>query len=251
LGAGYAGFQKQPGKTTVQDTLERAIEVVTHEKVKLTGSGRTDAGAHALGQVVAFTTTSQLSSVRLGQGINVNLPKDVAVTSVCDVEESFHPRFDATRRIYRYLIWNRSVRSPLWHGRSAHVKYKLDERLMSEAATHLLGEHDFGAFVPSNLKEGRIRTLYRVDCRREGDLVVLQLEGNGFRRQMIRSIVGTLIRVGRGRIQPDELPGILQSKDRTRAAETAPACGLYLMDVIYPTPNTQPKTHNSKLKTND
>jgi tRNA pseudouridine38-40 synthase len=243
LGASYAGFQKQPGKTTVQETLEKAIEVVTHEKLKVTGSGRTDAGAHALGQVIAFTTSSELSVARLGQAININLPKDVAVTSVRDVEETFHPRFDATRRIYRYLIWNRSVRSPLWHGRAAHVKYTLDDRLMTEAATHLLGEHDFGAFVPSNLKEGRIRTLYRVDCRREGDLVVLELEGNGFRPQMIRSIVGTLIRVGRGQIRPDDLPEILQSKDRTRAAETAPAYGLYLMDVIYPTQNS--------LKTND
>lgn len=236
----------------MQETLEKAIEVVTREKVKVTGSGRTDAGAHALGQVIAFSTGSTLSVARLGQAINVNLPKDVAVTSVRDVDDSFHPRFDATKRIYRYLIWNRSVRSPLWHGRAAHVKYPLDERLMSEAAKHLIGEHDFAAFVPSNLREHRARTLYRIECRREVDLVVVEVEGNGFRRQMIRSIVGTLIRVGRGQIQSTQLLQILQSKDRTMAAETAPAYGLYLMDVIYPhTQDSQLTTHNSRLKTKD
>jgi tRNA pseudouridine38-40 synthase len=234
LGGAYAGFQRQPGKVTVQGVLEEAIERVTGERSVITGSGRTDAGAHALGQVVAFSTGSSLPAERLRKAINTHLPADIRLISAGEAAPAFHPRFDAVSRRYRYLIWNRGTASPFWVGRAALVRPHLDEREMHRAAQALLGEHDFGAFVASTAVGSRVRTMYVADVRREGDLVIVELEANGFMQQMVRSIVGTLIRVGSGKIPADALSSILSAKDRSMAGTTAPAQGLYLVDVRYP-----------------
>jgi len=218
----------------VQATLEQAIESITGGKPSVVASGRTDAGAHALRQVVAFSTETKLGTDVLRRALNATLPADIAVTSAQEVRSDFHPRFDASSRVYRYVIWNRPVRSPFWHGRAAHVKPYLDVGAMHEAARHLTGTHDFGAFVPRNLAGSRTRTVYRAECRRDGDVVLIELEGDGFMRQMVRSIVGTLVRVGLGKIGSAEFRGILASLDRKRAATTAPAAGLYLAEVRYP-----------------
>jgi tRNA pseudouridine38-40 synthase len=218
----------------VQATLEQAIESITGGKPSVVGSGRTDAGAHALRQVVAFSTESTLGADVLRRALNATLPADIAVTSAQEVRSNFHPRFDASSRVYRYLIWNRPVRSPFWHGRAAHVKPYLEVDAMHEAAQHLTGTHDFGAFVPRNLTGSRTRTVYRAECRRDGDVVSVELEADGFMRQMVRSIVGTLVRVGLGKIGSAEFGGILASLDRKQAATTAPAAGLYLAEVRYP-----------------
>lgn len=221
----------------MQATLEQAIGAVTQERVTLVGSGRTDAGAHALQQVVAFSTSSRLTSEVLRRAINAHLPRDIVVTDAREVAAHFHPRYDASSRIYRYLIWNRPVRSPFWEGRAAHVPQTLDEGAMRHAATLLLGERDFSSFVPVSYARIRTRTMYRVDCRRQGDLVVVELEASGFMRQMVRAIVGTLIWVGLGRIDAAEFQRIVDSADRTAAAQTAPAHGLYLQSVVYPEGN--------------
>lgn len=218
----------------MQTTLEKAIEAVTQEQASISGSGRTDAGAHALRQVISFSTSSELSLEVLRSAVNAHLPADIAVTSVEEAERAFHPRHDATRRIYRYLIWNRPVRSPFWTGRAAHLKYPLDDESMNEAAGYLVGEHDFSAFVPTNFAGGRTRLLFRAECRRDGDLITVELEGTGFMRQMVRSIVGTLVEVGCHRMAPLDLAGILKSRDRALAGKTMPAAGLYLIDVHYP-----------------
>jgi tRNA pseudouridine38-40 synthase len=197
------------------------------------GAGRTDAGAHAFHQVVAFDTSSRLAPEALLRALNAHLPRDIAVTGACDVHPTFHPRYDATSRVYRYLIWNRAVRSPLWRGRAAHVARRLDVGAMDVAARSLVGVHDFSAFVASH-SENRSREMLRAACSRTGDLVSIELEATGFMRQMVRSIAGTLIRVGLGKLDVPAVRTILESRDRGLAGDTAPACGLYLIDVRYP-----------------
>ena len=233
LGAAYAGFQRQPGKVTVQATLEKAIAGVTQEATRVIGSGRTDAGAHALHQVVAFSTSSALPAQTLQRAINAHLPSDVAVIEAREVGEDFHPRFDARSRTYRYLIWNRETRSPFWNGRAAHVARPLDEGLMDLAAQELLGSHDFGSFVPTALPGSHERQMHAARCWREEHLVVVELRATGFMRQMVRSIVGTLLLVGHGKIDVAALREIVSSRNRHLAGTTAPACGLYLYDVQY------------------
>jgi tRNA pseudouridine38-40 synthase len=234
LGTAYSGFQRQPGKVTVQATLEEAVASVVGERTTVVGSGRTDAGAHALHQVVAFSTESALPPSRLQAALNAHLPDDIAVVEASEERPDYHPRFDAARRVYRYLIWNREVRSPFWSSRAAHVRRRLDEHAMAEAAKALIGEHDFSAFVEANDPGKRTRTMYDARCWRDGDMVIVELCATGFMRQMVRSIAGTLIRVGRGQLSPQALGSVLESRDRTRAGDTAPAYGLYLIDVQYP-----------------
>lgn len=244
MGTAYAGFQSQPGKTTVQSVLQRAIQNVTGEPTTVVASGRTDAGAHALAQVIAFRSATNLTTEVLGRAINAHLPDDITVTSVAEAKLGFHPRFDALSRTYRYLIWNRSTPSPFWVGRSAFVRPRLDVRRMNEAAQLLQGTHDFGAFVASSASGDRTRTMYSARCWREDDLVAIELEATGFMQQMVRAIAGTIIQVGLGRLTIDEFAVILASTDRTRAAETAPACGLYLREVHYEAQQTS-ATDNS------
>jgi tRNA pseudouridine38-40 synthase len=238
MGAAYAGFQRQPDKETVQATLEDALSRVTQEDIHVIGSGRTDAGAHALFQVVAFSTESRLRPNVLQRAANALLPRDVGISGARDVPESFHPRFDARSRVYRYVIWNRPVRSPFWEGRGAHVKPHLDELAMHRAIQYLQGRCDFASFVPANFKGARERTVRAARCWRDGWTVKVEIEAEGFMRQMVRSIVGTLIDVGRGKIDVTDFEGIVLARDRTQAGRTAPAHGLYLVSVCYDDPET-------------
>lgn len=233
-GTAYAGFQRQPHEETVQGVLERAIQQITGEEVNLTAAGRTDAGAHAVYQVISFTSGTSLAAESLTRALNAHLPPDIAVTCTREVPDAFHPRFDACSRTYRYLIWNREQRSPLWLNRAAYVRRPLEADRMDAASRHLLGEHDFSAFTWNQERENRTRRMQDARCWREGHLVIVELRASGFLKQMVRSIAGTLIEVGKGRLEPDALPSILASRDRERAGETAPACGLYLVNVEYP-----------------
>jgi tRNA pseudouridine38-40 synthase len=217
----------------VQATLEGALSRVTQEDIHVIGSGRTDAGAHAVFQVVAFSTESGLRAAVLQRAANAILPRDVVITGARDVAESFHPRFDARSRVYRYVIWNRPVRSPFWEGRGAHIKPHLDESAMNRALYHVKGRCDFGSFVPANFHGSRERTVWEARCWRDGWTVSVEIEAEGFMRQMVRSIVGTLIDVGRGKIDVDEFKRIVLARDRTQAGRTAPAHGLYLVSVRY------------------
>jgi tRNA pseudouridine38-40 synthase len=217
----------------VQAVLEDAISAVTQHRPRVLGSGRTDAGAHATRQVTAFSTTSSLPSETLARAINAHLPADIAVTEACDVSPDFHPRFDASARTYCYVIWNRKVRSPFFYKRAAHVAFSLDETSMDEAAQLLVGRHNMGAFVPVQTSGTREREIFRAGCSRHGDVVIVRIEGTGFMRQMVRAIAGTLIRVGGGRMSKAEFGEVLTSESRNRAAATAPACGLYLVNVRY------------------
>jgi tRNA pseudouridine38-40 synthase len=217
----------------VQATLEDALSRVTQEDIHVIGAGRTDAGAHALCQVVAFSTESRLRPEVLQRAANAMLPRDVVISRASEVALDFHPRFDATSRTYRYLIWNRPVRSPFWEGRGAHVKPHLDERAMHAAAQCLVGRLDLGSFVPANFSGSRERSVWSARCWRDDAIVVIDLEAEGFMRQMVRSIAGTLVDVGRGKIGESEFRKIVLARDRTQAGKTAPAHGLYLMSVLY------------------
>lgn len=218
----------------MQATLEDAIETVTREAARVVGSGRTDAGAHAHGQVIAFSTECGMSPEMLLGALNGTLPKDIAVTDLAQAPPDFHPRFDAVGRVYQYRIWNRRTRSPFWQTRAAHVIAQLDTEAMHHTVGYLVGRRDFGAFVPAHITESKIREIFRAACWRDGDLVCIELEANGFMRQMVRAIAGTLILVGLGRLTEHAFRQILASNDRNLAGETAPAHGLYLMRVLYP-----------------
>ncbi len=220
----------------MQATLESAISRITGEKVVVFGSGRTDAGAHAFGQVVAFSTASALPADTIRRALNATLPFDIAVTYATEVAPSFHPRYHARSRTYRYIIWNRPVRSPFWQGRAAHVRQPLDASYMNHALQQLLGSHDMGAFVPKRTTGNRNRTIYSASCCREGNLVIVDIEASGFMRQMVRAIVGTAIDVGRGAIDAAVFHRVLSAANREHAGDTAPACGLYLLSVNYDFP---------------
>jgi tRNA pseudouridine38-40 synthase len=233
MGSNYAGFQRQPGKTTVQGTLEAALQLITGERTAVIGSGRTDAGAHALGQVCAFSTASALPPDTFRRALNAHLPDDLAVISACEVDADFHPRFEAVRRTYRYLIWNRETRSPFWQGRAAQVRVPLDERRMDEALQLLAGPRDMSSFVPARTTGSRVRTIFSASCRRDGDLITIEIAASGFMRQMVRALVGTVIRVGTGRLDLADFQRVVDMAHRPAAGDTAPAHGLYLVRVDY------------------
>jgi tRNA pseudouridine38-40 synthase len=217
----------------VQTTLEGAILAATQENVRVIGAGRTDAGAHALCQVVAFDTCSVLSPEILLRAVNAHLPRDIAVTSACRTHATFHPRYDAISRVYRYLIFNRPVRSPMWERRAAHLKPHLDVASMDQAAQQLRGRHDFSAFTGVSAVSDRSRMMYAAGCRRDDDLVTLEFEAQGFMRQMVRSLAGTLVEVGLGKLSIGEFVRILRTRDRMLAGRTMPARGLYLVAVKF------------------
>jgi tRNA pseudouridine38-40 synthase len=217
----------------VQAILERSIFAVTQEQVQLVGSGRTDAGAHAACQVVAFSTSSALPPDALTRAINAHLPDDVVVASTNETSSDFNPRRDAVSRTYRYLIWNRPVRSPFLHGRTAHVRRHLQHQVMDEAIRCLIGRRDMSTFIPVQTKGSRERTIYDARCWRSGELVTVQVEATGFMRQMVRAIVGTLVRVGLGHVSPAQFEDLVAAKNRTFGGDTAPAAGLYLVKLRY------------------
>ncbi|MDD5474955.1 MAG: tRNA pseudouridine(38-40) synthase TruA [Syntrophales bacterium] len=233
-GTSYLGWQRQAGGVTIQGLLEAAAGKILQEEIRLIGSGRTDAGVHALNQVANFKTGSSLPTLNILRGMNSLLPFDIAVRAIEEVDESFHSRFNAISKEYHYLIYNSPVRSPLNHNRSWHIPDPLDMNIMNEAAEFIRGSNDFGAFRSTgSCTSSAVRTVTRAGFAREGDLVTFEIEADGFLRHMVRSIVGTLVTVGRGRATPDGFRSILESRDRKLAGMTAPPGGLFLMNVRY------------------
>ena len=238
-GADFEGWQVQPaGRRTVQGALETAIEKVTSQRVRVTGSGRTDAGVHAEGQVATVAVESALEPERLRLALNGVLPPDVAVLDVALAPEGFDPRRDATSKLYRYSIWNAPSRSPLRRRRALCLRRRLDLPALRRAAEALVGHHDFASFQGAGSEVATTdRTLLRLDVTGEaGGVVNLWFEGTGFLRHMVRNLVGTLLEVGSGRRSPDEMAGILAARERRRAGPTAAPQGLTLVAVRYDSP---------------
>ncbi|MCX7599990.1 MAG: tRNA pseudouridine(38-40) synthase TruA [Armatimonadetes bacterium] len=233
-GTNYAGFCIQPGVPTIQGEMETALGKLLGEPVHLVAASRTDAGVHALGQVVAFFTERRVPVGRFPQALNDLLPRDIAVVAAAEVPEDFHPRFDAIGKLYTYRILNRPVRSPIICRYAWHVSEPLDLRAMRRAAEALVGEKDFAAFCAAGgAARTTVRNLYRLDLDTNADVIELRLGADGFLYMMARIIVGTLVEVGLGRRHPAEMDEILASRDRRRAGKTAPPEGLCLVRVDY------------------
>ncbi|MFM7321089.1 MAG: tRNA pseudouridine(38-40) synthase TruA [Armatimonadota bacterium] len=234
-GTDFLGFQYLgEGRRSVQGEVERAIERVTGRAVRVHGAGRTDAGVHALGQVVHFDLDDHLEPRRLQGNLNGVLPKDVSVRRCVQVEAGFHSRFDATGRSYLYCIVNRSPRSAL-RGRFAwHMPGTLDLGRMRDAARLLVGTHDYAAFGrAARVELSTVRQVRRIAVRRWRGMVLVSIEGNAFLRHMVRALVATLVQIGLGRMPVVEAGEILASKDPDRCPAIAPAKGLCLMAVEY------------------
>jgi tRNA pseudouridine38-40 synthase len=235
-GTEFSGWQTQPGRRTVQETLEQALARLTGaERVRLNASGRTDTGVHAVGQVANFQTASSLPAAAFVSGGNAHLPEDVVVLRAEDVPEDFDANRDALRKLYRYVIHDGEVPSPFLRRYACQSRWPLDAAAMARAARPLLGKHDFHSFETDwPNRTSSVRTVTHLAVNRVGDYLWIDVEADGFLYNMVRAIAGTLINVGRGYWPESQVLGILGAEDRTQAGPTAPAQGLFLMRVSYP-----------------
>lgn len=218
---------------TVQGELETALATITQEFVRVIGAGRTDTGVHACGQVIAFGVRWRHSVPELQRALNAVLPADVALWSLSEAEEGFHPRFDACSRTYRYTIWNSPVRNPLLRRSSLWCSDGLDLAAMAQATGLIVGEHDFATFGSPPGKGNAIRRVIRACWTRDGERLALDIEADAFLYHMVRSIVGTLLLVGRGALSVEQFASLFAAAERSGAGPTAPAHGLCLMAVHY------------------
>ena len=234
-GTNYAGWQIQKNAVTVAETLERALSTVVCHPVKCTGAGRTDAGVHGTGQVVHFDTTAVRKDAAWTLGVNANLPGDIAVRWVKAVPDDFHARFSATARRYRYVIYNQRLRPAVLSQGVTHFYEPLDAERMQRAAQCLIGENDFTSFRAVQCQSRTPwRNVMHINVSRYGAYVVVDIKANAFVHHMVRNIVGSLMEVGAGHQPESWIAELLAAKDRTLAAATAKAEGLYLVSVDYP-----------------
>jgi len=234
LGTAYHGWQRQNNAATVQQTVEEAFERLTGQKVYVSGCGRTDAGVHARYYVASVEVDTNIPDERLPAALNAHLPMDISVKKCVTVAEDFDARFSCISKEYTYVIHNSRQRDPFLVDRACFYPQHLDEKAMAEAAKHIVGKHDFAALKSEGTPvKSTVRTV--LDCRvwREGDTVCISARADGFLYNMVRTIAGTLMYVGIGKIKPREIPAIIESKDRELAGPTAPACGLYMTSVCY------------------
>jgi len=234
-GTNYLGWQIQPKGPTVQGMIEEKLSLLAGEKIHLVGSGRTDAGTHAFGQVANFRTQSKMEVESIQRALNSLLPSDMVIRKAEEMDERFNARREARSKVYEYRILNRPLRSAFHLGYAWHIPQRLDLDSMERAVRSLLGEHDFSSFrsvgTPTRTA---VRKVIRAEWKRGRDgLIRFEIEANGFLKQMVRAIVGTLIEVGRGKIGIEEFQRIVDSKDRKMAGPTAPAHGLFLKEVKY------------------
>lgn len=233
-GTNYHGFATQPNVQTVSDTLKKALKKLTSSDVKLISASRTDAGTHAKCQVVNFFTNSTIPIEAFPKALNSHLPKDIVVYHACKVEDTFHARFDAKYRKYRYSILN-SKYPDVFHRRYAYwVSFNLNLEDMRQTCKYLIGKHDFSAYA-SELKtiKNPVRNIEELSIDQENEFIHFNIKANAFLLNMIRTIVGTLIDVGRGKLTPVDVKYILDSKDRSKASPVVPSQGLCLMEIGY------------------
>ena len=234
-GTKYNGWQTQKNGTGIQEIITNAIHQVTNEEIKINGSGRTDAGVHALGQVANFTTNCNIPLKNIPEAVNRYLPKDISIINAEEVSKDFHARYSAKGKKYMYIINNNEYRSALNATKEYHFKYEVDYKKIKKAAEYFEGTHDFKGFMSSgsNIKD-TVRTIHKLQVKKKDDgRIVINISGDGFLYNMVRIIVGTLLDVGVGKIKPEEIPQIIKSKQREKAGKTVPAQGLYLVEVKY------------------
>jgi tRNA pseudouridine38-40 synthase len=234
-GSAYCGFQYQDHSPSIQQQLESAIAKVANHEVRIHCAGRTDTGVHAYGQVIHFDTDVQREPYQWVFGSNTNLPGDISVLWAKPVPAEFHARYSAERRSYRYVILNRRIRPAIMARRVSWEYRALDVERMQQAATHLVGEHDFSSYRALACQaKSPLRTLHRLDVIRHGDYITVDLEANGFLHHMVRNIAGVLMTIGAGEQAVDWSREVLERKDRTQGGITAPADGLYFVAARYP-----------------
>ena len=235
-GSAYCGWQFQDHSPSVQEEVEKALSFVADHQVRVICAGRTDTGVHAHTQVIHFDTTSQRDEKAWVFGANTRLPHDISVLWARPVDDSFHARFSATSRLYRYVILNRTVRPGLLQNRVSWQFRPLDESRMQQAAQYLIGEHDFSSYRALACQaHSPVRTLHTLEVKRNGEFITLDLEANGFLHHMVRNIAGVLMTIGHGEQEPIWAKEVLDYRDRRLGGLTAPPFGLYFVGVRYPT----------------
>lgn len=233
-GTRFSGWQRQDNAHTIQERIEEAIEKATGVRSTVHGSGRTDAGVHALQQTAHFDTDTRIPPERLAYALNFYLPPDIRILRSLEVPDDFHARYSATGKTYRYTFRNTPQASAVFRDFSAHEPRTLDLSRMQKAAEFLTGTHDFASFCAhSGLDKNTVRTIAGITVTRSGDYIVIEVSGNGFLHNMVRIIAGTLAAVGREEIEPEDIPRILEARNRLEAGITAPASGLMLVEVRY------------------
>lgn len=234
-GTQFFGFQIQNDVRTVQKVIEEALERIFKQRVTTVAAGRTDTGVHAIGQAVLFSCPIEIDSSSMKNALNANLPDDVYIRKIIEVDENFHPRFDAKRRIYHYFIYNSREPNIFIRNYAWWFPYELNIEKMRMAARFLEGEHDFKSFMKSDDNQQKTtRTIYRIRIVRiRGKLILIRIEGRSFLRRMVRNIVGALVKVGTGEWEPKKIKEILELRDRSQAAATAPSHGLYFYSVDF------------------
>lgn len=249
-GTNYSGWQIQPNAPTIEKLLDEAIYAVTGENVHVIGASRTDAGVHGMGNVAVFDTESRIPGNKFPYALNAHLPEDVIIQESRQVSDDFHPRHCNTKKTYEYRILNTKMGKPKERNYSWHVPQKLDIEKIRHAAKYLVGEHDFKSFCCVKTQaESTVRTIYSIEVltkdmsgdtdisqktgERKDQEIIIRVTGNGFLYNMVRIIAGTLVQVGKGQIEPEEIKNMLEDKDRTSAGQTAPPQGLTLMKIDY------------------
>jgi tRNA pseudouridine38-40 synthase len=233
-GAQFNGWQTQPDGSGIQDHIEKVLEVILKEPIRLSATSRTDSGVHAEQQVAVFKCAHVVDEPKVLLGLKSLLPQAIAVRSIKKCAPEFYPAFDSKAKTYIYRIWNQTVIHPFWHPYVWSHAQHLDEKIMAEGAKIFVGEHDFSSFcVAGSNAKTRVREIYGISVRRVGPMIEVAIVGAGFLKQMVRSIVGTLVDAAMGRYTIHELEQILQAKDRSKAGKTAPASGLTLHAIYF------------------
>jgi len=239
-GTDLSGWQLQkPGKRTVQGEIEQALKIIFKKHIRINGSGRTDAGVHATGQVANFKIDSPMTTAEIVRALNGNIKDNITILSAADVPENFHSQYSAKQKTYRYTIMNRAARPALEKDFVWYVPYKINLAVLKEEAKSLIGKHNFASFAATDASKGKLtakettRTVYELIIRKKGAVITIDITANGFLYKMVRNIVGALLDAGTGQIAPGTVKKILKAKSRAAAPGTAPAKGLRLIKVEY------------------
>ncbi len=234
-GTNYCGWQIQPGCPTIESELNRHLSELLGEEIHVIGASRTDAGVHALGNVAVFETENRMPAEKISYALNTRLPEDIRIQESREVAADFHPRFSRTVKTYEYKICNRRFPDPCSRLYSLFYYRDLDAARMQQAGNYLVGAHDFTSFCTNRPEiTDRVRTIYSLDVSRDRDRITVRIRGNGFLYNMVRIIVGTLLKVGSRMMEPEEIPEILKARDRGCAGDTARPQGLTLVSIEYP-----------------
>ena len=233
-GTHYCGWQIQPNGITVEEVLNRSLSELLKEEIHIIGASRTDSGVHACGNVAVFDSETGIPGEKICYALNQRLPKDIVIQSSCQVADDFHPRYCDSRKTYEYRIYHAQFENPLYSRYSHFTSRPVDAGKMQQAAKYLLGEHDFQSFCAAGgQQKTTVREIYELNVSEEENLIKIRIQGNGFLYNMVRIIAGTLLHVGTGLYQPEDVKAILEAKDRSKAGPTAPAKGLRLLEIEY------------------